>query len=142
MEEYTSVKIAIRFNIEPISCPRPRFNRYTGRTFKTEGYALFLDEIYYILLKQFPVKPMIDKLLKVNKLVFSMPIAKTVSKKRHDYLLGQYYDGNKDLDNMQKAIFDAMNDYIYVDDKQIVEINGCKKVYSDEPSIYIEMETV
>lgn len=134
--------ITLSFDIEPMSCPRPRFNRHTGKTFKTEDYITFLDEVYYAMLKQFPVKPLLDKLIKINQLIFYMPIPKGYSKKKYAHVLGQYYDGNKDLDNMQKAIFDAMNDYIYIDDRQIVEINGCKKVYAETGSIYIELETI
>lgn len=40
-----------------------------------------------------------------------------------------YNTNNKDLDNMVKFVLDALNDKLYNDDCQIVEIN-CKKLYS------------
>jgi Holliday junction resolvase RusA-like endonuclease len=43
---------------------------------------------------------------------------------------------NKDLDNMVKFVLDALNDKLYVDDCQIVEIN-CKKLYSESEDGYI-----
>jgi Holliday junction resolvase RusA-like endonuclease len=42
----------------------------------------------------------------------------------------KYNTNNKDLDNMVKFILDALNDKLYVDDCQIVEIT-CKKLYSE-----------
>ena len=42
----------------------------------------------------------------------------------------KYNTNNKDLDNMVKFILDALNDKLYMDDCQIVEIN-CKKLYSE-----------
>ena len=43
----------------------------------------------------------------------------------------KYNTNNKDLDNMVKFILDALNDKLYIDDCQIVEIT-CKKLYSEE----------
>ena len=48
----------------------------------------------------------------------------------------KYNTNNKDLDNMVKFILDALNDKLYVDDCQIVEIN-CKKLYSESEDGYI-----
>lgn len=42
----------------------------------------------------------------------------------------KYNTNNKDLDNMVKFVLDALNDKLYNDDCQIVEIN-CKKMYAD-----------
>ena len=42
----------------------------------------------------------------------------------------KYNTNNKDLDNMVKFILDALNDKLYVDDCQIVELS-CKKLYSE-----------
>ncbi len=43
----------------------------------------------------------------------------------------KYNTNNKDLDNMVKFILDALNDKLYLDDCQIIEIT-CKKLYSEE----------
>jgi len=50
----------------------------------------------------------------------------------------KYNVSNKDLDNMVKFVLDALNDKLYVDDSQIIEIN-CSKSYSSEDGyIYVK----
>ena len=54
----------------------------------------------------------------------------------------KYNTNNKDLDNMVKFILDALNDKLYKDDCQIIEIN-CKKMYSDkEGYVYMKFEEI
>ena len=42
----------------------------------------------------------------------------------------KYNTNNKDLDNMVKFVLDALNEKLYVDDCQIIEIQ-CKKLYME-----------
>ena len=54
----------------------------------------------------------------------------------------KYNTNNKDLDNMVKFVLDALNDKLYVDDCQIIEIT-CKKLYADgDGYIYIKFEEI
>jgi Holliday junction resolvase RusA-like endonuclease len=55
----------------------------------------------------------------------------------------KYNTNNKDLDNMVKFVLDALNNKLYVDDRQIIEIN-CSKHYAadSEGSIYVKFEEV
>lgn len=46
-----------------------------------------------------------------------------------------------DLDNLLKAVKDAMNDICYNDDSQVVQYGACGK-YHGEPLIIIELEEV
>jgi len=54
-----------------------------------------------------------------------------------------YNVNNKDLDNMVKFVLDALNDKLYLDDSQIIEII-CSKSYSDNDGYiyakFIEVE--
>ena len=45
-------------------------------------------------------------------------------------LAPKYNTNNKDLDNMVKFVLDALNDKLYVDDCQIIDIR-CRKLYSE-----------
>jgi len=45
---------------------------------------------------------------------------------------------NPDIDNYQKAIFDALNGIIYKDDSQIVDLN-VSKFYSDDPRVQVSI---
>ena len=46
-----------------------------------------------------------------------------------------------DIDNVAKAILDALNGVVYKDDNQIVELH-IKKLYSDEPRVIVKIEGV
>ena len=53
-----------------------------------------------------------------------------------------YNINNKDLDNMVKFVLDALNDKLYVDDSQIIEII-CSKSYSENNGyIYVKFTEV
>lgn len=54
----------------------------------------------------------------------------------------KYNTNNKDLDNMVKFVLDALNDKLYVDDCQIIEIS-CVKSYSDSDGyIYLKFTEI
>lgn len=54
----------------------------------------------------------------------------------------KYNTNNKDLDNMVKFVLDALNDKLYVDDCQIIEIT-CIKSYSDSDGyIYLKFTEI
>lgn len=72
------------------------------------------------------------------------PIPKSASKKKHE----QMARGNirpttvrKDLDNICKAILDALNGIAYDDDRQIVSLFA-QKYYSDEPRVLVVLEEI
>lgn len=49
------------------------------------------------------------------------------------------YDGSKDIDNLEKALMDAMNKVVYVDDKQVTSVDK-QAVYGgpeDKPGCWI-----
>lgn len=43
-------------------------------------------------------------------------------------------------DNLNKMLFDAMNNIVYVDDKQVAGIEDCYKYYSLEPKTILTLE--
>ena len=54
----------------------------------------------------------------------------------------KYNTNNKDLDNMVKFVLDALNDKLYVDDCQIIEIK-CRKLYAKKNGyIYAKFEEI
>ena len=83
------------------------------------------------------------KLIRINKIHFVFPLLKTMTKKQKEIIdnNGLIYKGTKpDLDNLQKALLDAMNGIVYKDDSQIVEINNIKKYYGVRPCIMVDIE--
>jgi hypothetical protein len=51
-------------------------------------------------------------------------------------------DNQKDYDNLCKAIGDAFNSIVWIDDKLIVEICNIRKIYSLTPGITIDFEEI
>lgn len=71
------------------------------------------------------------------------PIPKNMPKyKRRMIEEGKLYPIVKpDLDNVAKAILDALNGVVYKDDNQVVELH-IKKLYSDDPMVIVEIEAM
>lgn len=69
------------------------------------------------------------------------PLTKSMSKKlKERALAGKEYPTKKpDVDNIAKLMQDALNDLVYVDDKQIVDLLVYKR-YSDEPRTVVKIE--
>jgi Holliday junction resolvase RusA-like endonuclease len=70
-----------------------------------------------------------------------MPMPKDWSKRKKQLALnGEVKPSVKpDLDNLCKAVLDALNGIAYHDDKQIVELH-LSKAYSDHPRTEIKLE--
>lgn len=74
--------------------------------------------------------------------VFSIP--KSVSKKKHQELIGQPHDKKPDSDNMGKIILDPLNKLAFNDDGQVSKLN-IDKVYGENPRVEVrirEMQSI
>lgn len=127
---------------EPTAKARPRFTRY-GRAYtpkKTADYEKQIAEYY----KTMPKSQYFDQgtALKVS-IGFCMPIPKSYSKtKRKAILEGKEHHLKKpDLDNMAKAVLDALNTVAWADDSQIVSLN-LRKSYGENPHIWVSITAV
>ena len=70
------------------------------------------------------------------------PIPVSWSKKKQQAALaGDLIPGKPDLDNVAKAVLDALNGVIYEDDKQVVRLVAEKK-YSFEPRVEVYVHEV
>lgn len=74
---------------------------------------------------------------------FGMAIPKSTTKKRKNEMLQGLiqHTVKPDLDNLTKAILDALNDLAWHDDAQIVELN-VNKVYTDNPYIQLSIQKI
>lgn len=130
-------KLTIRIPITPVAKGRPRFTRFGGTytPAKTKIYETTIAEYYTQASKGFAFEK--GTPLHVN-LVFGMPIPASTSKKQREKMLVRIIKHTKkpDLDNMVKAVLDALNGVAWADDSQIVWLSALKE-YSDEPYVYI-----
>lgn len=131
--------LTVWFPIQPIPKARPRFTRF-GKAYtpkKTHDYEKQIADYF----KQNPNRFKFEKEIPIAvNLVFGMPIPKSTPKSRKAAMLEKIVQHTKkpDLDNLQKAVLDALNGTAWEDDSQIVRITA-KKEYTDEPYVYLYM---
>lgn len=83
--------------------------------------------------------PVLETPVSMN-IVAHYPIPASWSKKKQQQALaGLVIPGKPDLDNVGKAILDALNGVVYVDDKQVVRL-VMEKRYSFEPRIEVTVK--
>jgi Holliday junction resolvase RusA-like endonuclease len=135
--------ISIVIEGEPVGKARPRVYRNNGVTRavtpdKTKRYE---EQVKGAYLEQvgrevsFPEGPVRVTIL----MGFSIPKS-TSKKKRLQMLQGKIRPQKKpDIDNVTKAVLDALNGLAYSDDKQVVDITA-SKWYTKKPFVWVTME--
>ncbi len=126
----------IIFDIDPCPASRPRVTRWS--TYYPKKYTQFKKDMI-ALTSELDITPS-ESLLSVH-IGFYIGMPKSWSKKKKESKHGQYCDNNADVDNYLKAILDSLNEVVYVDDRQIVEVYA-KKIYSDKPCIEFNMKII
>lgn len=129
--------IELSLSGNPIAKMRPRFCR-NGRVFDAQSKEK--RQTCLLIKKQMVFKHFLRPLesyIAVH-MTFDTPIPVSWPKKRRKAVCGKPDKTRPDLDNFVKFYFDAMNELIYVDDNQIVEL-WCEKRYSDEPKTKIQI---
>ena len=126
---------------EPVAKGRPRMMK-SGIAFtpnKTRNYETLVKELYIIENRD---KPMLEGQLSAS-IYAHFTIPKSASKKNREKMLEWEIRPTKrpDLDNIAKAVLDALNGLAYQDDSQIVALEVCK-YYSDKPRVIVEIREV
>lgn len=97
------------------------------------------------IIQQLPkdYKPLTGPVI-IEELSFNFPPLKSFSKKKLEIMreFKLYKPTKPDLDNLEKNLFDACNNILWLDDAQIVEIRLIKKMYYDTPGIYMRLREV
>ena len=129
----------MRFTIrgKPQGKARPRFNTYTGRTYtpsKTGAYEKFIALCY----RQAGGK-LLDGAIRIDIKAY-YPIAKSHTKKNKAAMeSGEIKATIKpDVDNVAKAVLDALNGLAFDDDKQVVRLEVSKR-YDHEARVEVEI---
>jgi len=125
-------------NITPVPKGRPRFSRKVGsyKTKKTRAYTPKKTKEYEISValqakQRMGGRTAFEAPIDVE-IVFHMPIPKSFPKwRREGALNGRIAPSVKpDIDNLSKAVLDAINGIVYMDDSLIVSLK-VKKIYGD-----------
>lgn len=125
---------------KPKSKERPRFNKYTGVTYTPKNTFNFENDFR----KQFVLqnKGLIPSEKPLRVLIrFYFETKYKYGTKNYWKTYGNYYIGNKDLDNMAKSVLDSLNKIAYKDDRQVVEL-AVGKYYAETDKIEIEISEV
>lgn len=122
---------------------RPRMNTFTGAIYtptKTKYYETFIKNCFVNKYPTFRILP--EEEIKVTIIAY-FDIPKSVSKKKREKMLNNEIRPTKkpDIDNITKVILDALNEFVYHDDTQIVELD-IKKYYSAESKVYVKVEVI
>lgn len=132
--------LTVWFPIEPVPKGRPRFTKF-GKAYtpkKTHDFEKKIADYF----RQNPNRFKFEKGIPiVVNLVFGMPIPKSTPKSRKEAMFEGIIKHTKrpDVDNMAKAVLDALSHGIaWEDDSQIVRITAEKK-YTDDPYVYLYM---
>ena len=139
-ERSTMKSLTIWFPIEPMPKERPRFTK-SGKAYtpkKTQDYEKKIADYFRSHPQRFKFEK--DIPVAVN-LVFGMPIPKSTPKSRKEAMFEGIIKHTKrpDVDNMAKAVLDALSHGIaWEDDSQIVRLTVTKE-YTKEPYVYLYM---
>ena len=134
--------IKIYIPLRPVAKGRPRFgkNNHVYTPDKTKNYESSVGLLVKNAIQNAQSKIEIDKPLTVDLTFSFKPPESWVNSKRLEATSGlTKHITVPDLDNLIKAVLDALNGIAYNDDKQIVELKA-KKIYAAEDSVNITIE--
>jgi len=125
---------------EPVAKGRPRFAKVCGnvKVFTPKKTLDYEELVRASVSSEFSLNASPDSLL--VKLEFHMPIPKSWSKaKKLHATSGKLRHVSKpDVDNLAKAVLDALKGLVFVDDSQITGL-AVRKSYSETPGVNISI---
>jgi Holliday junction resolvase RusA-like endonuclease len=114
---------------------RPRFGN--GRTY-TDKQTLEYERLIATRASEAMPCPAVETSVIVRIVVYKgIPVSWSKGR-RQRAMMGGEIPGKPDLDNVAKAVLDALNGVAYVDDVQVVKLMVSKH-YSDEPRIEVSV---
>ena len=120
---------------QPVAKGRPKFARRGNfvTTYTPEKTAGYENLVKMQADAAMAGRPPIEGAADVEIALFVTPPASWSQKKQRAALAGETFPISKpDVDNVIKGIFDAMNDIVWRDDKQVVNL-VVRKRYADTP---------
>lgn len=121
---------------------RPRFNRYSGKTYTPNETIAYENWVKTCYLEKYKDKELMEKPLRVTiKAYFEIP--KSTSKKRKQQMMDNEILPmvKPDTDNIAKGVLDSLNGIAYKDDKQVIELI-VNKFYNNIPYVSVMIEEI
>lgn len=125
----------------PIAKARPRVTR-AGITFTPKKTRDYEQSLAYAAGIKMGGKEPFDVPLKIN-IRFFFPIPKSFNKSKHKLAADKVLLPAKkpDIDNLIKAILDALNGIVWVDDALVCAVVAGKS-YSENPRVFLKVEPI
>jgi Holliday junction resolvase RusA-like endonuclease len=124
---------------EPVGKGRPRFARRGNfvSTYSPQKTKTYEDEIKMMAKAAMGSSEALDTPVTVAIYIRAGIPASFSKQKRKDALEGILKPTKKpDIDNIAKCFLDGMNDIVYLDDKQVVNLH-VTKVYAETPAVEV-----
>lgn len=131
----------VKFTVpgKPTGKGRPRFNRKTGRTYTPKGTADYERVVKKAYLSASSGVCLNGPIRAKITACYSIPMSWS-NKKMEAALAGHILPTVKpDLDNVAKAVLDALNGIAYDDDSAVVQLIICKS-YAYPPCVVVALE--
>ncbi len=103
------------FDLEPVAKGRPRLGKYGG-VFTPQATKTFEAMVGYQARAQHKALPLEGPLKLILRFYLKPPVRKT----------REHPSGRPDIDNYLKAILDALNGIVWIDDAQVCQIKAIK----------------
>lgn len=138
--------IKFTYHGEAVGKGRPRVSRRGNyvHTYTPEKTRVFEEAVRFEFMASNSEKmPVYERETPLKaKVLIGVSIPKSYSKKKQALCRDKVLvpDKKPDIDNILKAVFDAIsNGYAYEDDVQIVQVYA-EKIYADEPFVEVEID--
>lgn len=127
------------FEVDPVAKGRPRFTR-TGHAYTPQKTSHYEEQIR--ALYDLHRGPCFEGPIEV-RLQFNMPIPKSATKKMRRQIEegADAHIKKPDLDNLAKAVLDALNGIAFTDDSQIAKIK-MEKRYHWCPGVWLQIKEI
>ena len=122
--------------LKPFAAPRPRFSKYG--TYNSKEYTSY-KHLFGLLAKS-AYKKHLEGALRLE-VTFFMQIPKSLSKKKHNELIGKYHIKKSDLDNLVKTVLDSLEGICFKNDSQVSKITATK-IYDVNPRVEFTLENI
>ena len=128
----------------PVGKGRPKFARRGNfvTTYTPEKTASYENLVKIAAGRAMSGRAPIDGAVAVSLSIYVTPPASWSQKKQRAALSGEIYPTTKpDIDNVEKAVFDAMNEIVWKDDKQVVDVDK-KKRYAIKAEVVVQVRAL
>jgi len=124
----------------PVSKGRPRIGKWG--TYTPEKTVNYENLVKYCYVEQGEGKKL-EGPLRMD-IMFFFPVPQSYSNKRREAIrrMAEQHTKKPDIDNCIKSVTDALNNFAYDDDSQIVEISARKYYTEEEPRAEVKITEV